>query len=400
MNNGHMSSMFEALMENIKAQEAKFIDFRITGIDGILRSITYSVDSLSKENYISGITANNSIWIPDLSTAFLDPFSTEKTIIILCNDSSSQDPRSILLRAMDLSSEIISNLLFEIDFHIFDDVRFQTSDLHSFVKIDSYEFMENNSKKYETSNTGYRASDPHMQSQPIDTLHDIRSEILLILSSIGIGMISHSHGNSPAQCRISYKEEDILMATDGLQIAKYVTKNIVNSYGKTVTFMPKPLIKSDGSGLNIEKTLEKTIAEHYIAGIKKHIKAINAFTNPTYGSYQRLNLEKQNINIRINKECKINLEFPDSSSNPYLMLSATIMAGIDGINNKLAHESVDYAFSIEDSISSLINDHEFLLHNGVFKKNFIEKYINIQHEKAKIYNQAVNNFTFELDYGC
>lgn len=400
MNNNHMSSMFEAFMENINAQEAKFIDFRITGIDGILRSVTYSVDSLSKEDYINGIKGQNELWIPDLSTAFLDPFSTEKTMVILCNNSLSEDPRSILLRAMDLSSEIISNLFFEIDFHIFDDVRFQTNNTHSFVKIDSYEFTKNNAKKYDTSNTSHRSSDLYMQSQPIDTLHDIRSEIMLILSSIGIGMVSHKHSHSPAQCTISYKEEDILMAIDGLQIAKYVTKNIVNSYGKTATFMPKPLMESTGSGLYIEQTVNKDISDHYIAGIKKHMKSINAFANPTYGSYQRLNLEKDKIITSSDKDGKITIAFPDSSSNPYLMLSAIIMAGIDGINNKLANESFNYASSIDDSISSLMVDHDFLLHKGVFKSSFIEEYSAIQQKKLKIYNQCVNNFTFELDYGC
>lgn len=400
MNNNHMSSMLEALMENINAQEAKFIDFRITGIDGILRSVTYSVDSLSKEDYINGIKTQNEFWIPDLSTAFLDPFSTEKTMVILCNNSLSEDPRSILLRAMHLSSEITSNLFFAVDFHIFDDVRFQNNNSHSFVKIDSYEFTKNNSKKYDTSNTSNRASDPYMQSQPIDTLHDIRSEILLILSSIGIGMVSHKHSHSPAQCTISYKEEDILMAIDGLQIAKYVTKNIVNSYGKTATFMPKPLIESRGSSLYIEQTVDKSISEHYIAGIKKHMKSINAFANPTYGSYQRLNLESTNIITNSDKDGKITIPFPDSSSNPYLMLSAIIMAGIDGINNKLSNESYSYASSIEDAMSSLMIDHDFLLYENVFKKSFIDEYSVIQQQKLKIYNRAINNFTFELDYGC
>jgi|GEM_PF-6010632 len=404
-------AMFKDLLFNLQSQEVKFIDMRFTQLDGVEHTITYRADCLTQDHYFNGFKADvlgfkGAMLAPDMATSFLDPFAVEKTLVIRCNiaNYSTEDPRRVASKAMGYVSENgLSEIKFLINsgFHIFDDVRFGLDAVNSFVKIDSYEFSSSGAKKYEAGNNAYRSANNHTQTQPIDTLHDIRSEIAVILESIGMHPMHHYHGSSAAQCNLSYESNDLLDAADGFVNFKYITKNIVNSYGKTVTFMPKPVIDAIGAGLYIEQGMEHENAHYYLGGITKHIKAINAFSNPIKNSYRRLVL-KPEIKVQpVEENGVVRLLFPDPSANPYLLLPAIVMAGIDGIKNKLEPDySLNLAASLDEALSSLDKDRAFLCAGDVFDSGAIDKYIAMQRCKLAKYNEAVSALDFALDYTC
>lgn len=411
MVNPHDAAMLDTMLNNVRIQEIKFIDLRFTDLEGVVRTITYRAEGLTHAHYHNGFNADvigfkEAILMPDITTAFLDPFAVEKTMVIICNliGHKEVDPRIITAKAIAClaKEELLHDLkfTFNVGFHIFDDVRFAVNTTHSFVKLDCYEFSKNNAKKYETGNTSHRNQDILGQTQPVDTMHDIRSEIALVLNAIGMHSLYHYHGSSSALCNIAYTENDLLSSADGLQILKYVTKNIINSYGKTATFMPKPIADAKGADFTIEHTSSSENLNYYLGGIMKHIKALNAFTNPTVNSYKRLSTQPE-LSTQLPIDKAIRSTFPDPSSNPYLALAAITMAGLDGIKNKTEPvHTLEHAMSLEEALSSLDTDRSFLCFNGVFTAAALDQYIAIQKNKLLKYQHTINPLDYELDYSC
>ena len=345
-----------------------------------------------------------------------------------------RDPRSLAMRAEAyLQSTGIAEVAYfgpEPEFFIFDDVRWNTSMSGSFYKIDSEEANWNSGKKIAGGNIGHRPAvkGGYFPVPPVDSSQDIRSAICQTLESLGIPVEAHHHEVATAnQCEVATRFNSLTKKADELQLLKYIVHNVAHNYGKTATFMPKPLVGDNGSGMHCHQSLSKDgvnifagdqyaglseTALYYIGGIIKHARALNVFTNPTTNSYKRLvpgfeapvllaySARNRSAAIRIPfvnnpKGRRIEVRFPDPTANPYLAFAAMMMAGLDGIQNKIhpgepidkdlydlpPEELIDVpsvADSLEQAVISLHNDHEFLLQGDVFNLEFIKRYIKLR----------------------
>ncbi len=426
-----MSSSASDILNLIKQNSVKFIDFRFTDMFGSCYHETYKADiyeiksilidgtPLENDLMLNGYPYKNIILLPDLGTAFLDPFYAQSTLVILCdmathtsNNEKYQhpnDPRSIAKKAYDYmrSTGIADQAYFgpEIGFHIFDDVKYHTSKYSSYFKLDL--IGENSSLGKKQDSEEYKPMD--MMVPPIDALHDMRSEILEMMSEVGIKPLSHYLGS---QCGVKLKCDEFLCSADSIQKFKYVVRNVAHSYGKTATFMPHPIENTNGrSSMRCSQSLWKDgknlfvgennqVSEtclYYIGGIIKHGQAINAYTNPATNSYKTFSVHKSHkrlaysyidaffATIRISyKRDMVQVCFPDAIANPYLCFAVQLMAGLDGIRNKIHpgdaldelsefEELHSMSQSLQDALDALRCDREFLLH--VFTNEQIDEYI-------------------------
>ena len=451
-----MSLSSDCIKQWVK-EGVKFIDFRFTDVVGGWHHITRYISSVNEDLLDKGIVfdgssimgwkaINNSdmILIPDLSTWFMDPFTTQETVVVICTvhdpiDASGyeRDPRSVMLKCVEyMHSTGIADTMFlgaELEFFLFDDVRYGIGYNEGHFWVDCAELPSNCDRIYEHGNTGHRPSikGGYLPVMPVDSLHELRSEILTVLSSIGLQPRVHHHEVASGQCEIGFEHSDILHAADNIQKAKYIVKAVADSCGKSATFMPKPVYGDNGSGMHCHQSLWKNgvnlfagegrelseNALYYIGGILKHGKALAAFTNASTNSYRRLvkgyeapvNLVYSHSNrsaaIRIphdpsnsSNAVRIELRFPDATANPYYAISAMAMAGLDGIVNKIhptglnvtgnlyEEEDSDSATlmsrSLDEALDCLDKDREFLEVGGVFTKDMLDKYIEIKREEA------------------
>lgn len=466
--------MVDKFKEIIKQNAVEFVDFRFTDLLGKWHHITYRASAVTDDLIKDGITFDGSsivgwkniktsdtLLMPDLETFNLDVFTNHKTLSLICDAIDpidmkpyKRDPRAIAKRAEDYlkTSRIATNAFFgpEIEFFVFDDARFANKPEHSFFKLDGSEGSWNNEVEIASGNLGYRSGrkSGYMALPPVDSLHDLRSEILLAIESAGLEAVLHHHEIAENQCKIGFKYDSLTKCADKLQKLKYTIKNVIASYGKSVTFMPKPIKSENGSGMHIHQSLwnEKTnlfysdnsyanlseLCLYYIGGIIKHAKAINAFTNPTTNSYKRLvrgyeapiNLSYSAYNrsaaIRIPYTAKANakrieVRFPDPALNPYLAFAAMMMAGIDGIkNNTDPGEHYDrniyemnksglasipkVAYSLQDALDALEKDNEFLTAGGVFCKDMITAFIALKRQEVDEVDETPNPSEFKLYY--
>ena len=462
------------LLEAIKKHDAKFVDLRFTDTRGKEQHITIPVSAVSDDFIENGKMIDGSSFkgwqkihqsdlalLPDLSSILPDPFYQDSTVFIHCNVVDPQtmigyerDPRSLAQRAETYlqSTGIADEALFgpEPEFFIFDDVRWDTNISGAFYKIDSEEAEWNSSKLMEGGNIGHRPplKGGYFPMPPIDSSQDIRSAICLTLESLGIEVEAHHHEVATAnQCEVATRFNTLTKKADELQITKYVIRNVAHNYGKTATFMPKPLVGDNGSGMHCHQSLAKNgvnlfsgdqyaglseMALYYIGGIIKHARALNAFTNPGINSYKRLvpgfeapvllaySARNRSAAIRIPhvnnpKGRRIEVRFPDPTANPYLAFSAMMMAGLDGIQNKIhpgqpidkdlydlpPEELVDVATvaeSLTQAVESLERDHEFLLQGDVFSKGFIDSCISLRREEIERVSCLVHPVEFEMYY--
>ncbi len=451
-NNKEESSMTpKEVLKFTKEKNAKMVDFKFLDFVGIWQHFSVPVDELSEDLFEEGlgfdgssirgwqpIHASDMLVIPDPTTAIMDPFSQTPTMSLICNivdpitkEAYSRDPRNIAQKAEAfLKSTGIGDVAYfgpEPEFFIFDDIRFSQGSNHGFYYIDSEEGAWNSGKE-EMPNLGYkpRHKEGYFPVPPTDSQEDIRSEMCMIMEQVGIKVERQHHEVATAgQAEIDMRFDSLVKMGDKLMWFKYIVKNVAKRWKKTVTFMPKPIFGDNGSGMHVHQSIWKggkplfagsgyggmsEMALHYIGGILKHARALNAFCNPGTNSYRRLvpgyeapiNLAYSSRNrsaaIRIPmyspspKSKRIEVRFPDPSCNGYLAFAAMLMAGLDGIQNKISPgDPLDkdiYGLSpeelikvpsacgtLEEALDALKNDHEFLLRGDVFTKDVIDTWI-------------------------
>lgn len=465
----------DEVLTKIKDQNIKFVDFRFTDTIGIMHNITFEsgyVESgvLEKGVVFDGslvkgwhdVSASDMLLKPDPSSFFIDPFATLPTAVILCSvlcintmQDYNRDPRSIALRAERylVNTAIASEIYFEteLEFYIFDDVRFYNDSNKAGFEVDSEELGSNSGRIYNSGNHGHRQKDfnNHYPSQPVDTCANIRAEIADILSDLGIKVRHLNHEACASQNQIGLHANTLLSFSDDIQKAKYIIKNVASSYGKTATFMPKPTYEGNGSSMSLHQSMFKggknlffgkyfqglsSEALYYLGGIMKHSRALNAFTNPTTNSYKRLANRKIVPNIisysDINRstpmripyaatanEKRLEVLYPDPSANPYLALSAMMMAGLSGILNRInpGDPEVRNLFelsqkekarmprlssSLEESIKALDHDREFLLQGRVFTSDQIDSYIKLKRQEIEDVRSMPHPVEYKNYYSC
>ncbi|AAU36869.1 type I glutamate--ammonia ligase [[Mannheimia] succiniciproducens] len=461
----------------IEDNDVKFVLLRFTDIKGKEHGVSLPVNLVADEledffeegkmfdgSSVEGWKAINKadmLLMPMPETAVIDPFAQITTLSIRCSvyepntmQSYDRDPRSIATRAENYlkSTGIADQALFgpEPEFFLFDDVRFSTEMNNVSYKIDDIEAAWNTNRKFEDGNNAYRPlkKGGYCAVAPIDNAHDIRSEMCLILEEMGLVIEAHHHEVATAgQNEIASKFNTLTLKADETQIYKYVVQNVALEYGKTACFMAKPFAGDNGSGMHCNMSLSKDgknvfqgdkyaglseTALYYIGGIIKHAKALNAFTNPTTNSYKRLvpgfeapvllaySASNRSASIRIPavtspKAIRVEARFPDPLANPYLAFAALLMAGIDGIINKIhpgdamdknlydlppeeLKEIPAVCSSLEEALDSLQADHEFLIQGGVFSKEFIDAFVAIKRKEVERVNMTPHPVEFEMYY--
>ncbi|MCJ8350706.1 glutamate--ammonia ligase [Moritella sp.] len=464
----------ESVLALIKEQDVKFVDLRFTDTKGKEQHVSLPhhqvnagffeegkmFDGSSIEGW-KGINESDMILMPDPATAVLDPFTEATTLNLRCDvlepatmQGYSRDPRSVAKRALAYlrSTGIADDVFFgpEPEFFLFDDVKYKTDMSGSMYKIDAEEASWNSDKEYEGGNMGHRpgVKGGYFPVSPVDSAQDIRSAMCLIMEEMGLTVEAHHHEVATAgQNEIAALYNSIVEKADEVQITKYVIHNVAHAYGKTATFMPKPLVGDNGSGMHCHQSLQKNgenifsgdlygglseTALYYIGGIIKHAKAINAFANPTTNSYKRLvpgfeapvmlaySARNRSASIRIPivpspKATRIEVRFPDPAANPYLAFSAMLMAGIDGIKNRIhpgdamdkdlynlpaeeAAEIPQVASSLEEALSALDTDREFLTVGDVMADDTIDAYIAIKEQEVERLNMTTHPIEFEMYY--
>lgn len=445
------------VLKLIKDNAIEFIDLRFLDFIGTWQHFSVPAHELGLGTFEEGlgfdgssirgwqsIHASDMLMIPDAETARIDPFTTHPTLAIICDivdpitrEPYSRDPRNIAKKAVAyLKSTGIGDMAFfgpELEFFIFDDVRYDQTSNSGYYFVDSIEGIWNSGRD-ENPNLGYkpRHKEGYFPTPPTDSLQDIRSEMVSLLEKLGISIEAHHHEVATAgQCEIDMRFAPLIQMGDQMMWYKYVIKNVARQFGKTVTFMPKPLFEDNGSGMHVHQSIWKKdkplfagngyagmsdMAMNYIGGILKHARAICAFTNPTTNSYRRLvpgfeapvnlaySARNRSASIRIPmyspspKAKRLECRFPDPSCNGYLAFSAMLMAGLDGIEKKLSPgEPLDkdiYALgpeelagipnvpgSLEGALEALEADHEFLLKGDVFTEDVIETWIEYKTDK-------------------
>ena len=442
----------QEVLKMIQDEGIELIDLKFIDMPGTWQHLTVYQDQIDESSFTEGVAFDGSSirgWkainesdmamVLDPKTAWIDPFYQDKTLSVMCSiveprtgEPYERCPRVIAQKAVEyLKSSGIGDTAFfgpEAEFFVFEDVRFDQSESQGFYYVDSVEGRWNSGKEEPGGNLGYkpRYKEGYFPVSPTDTLQDLRSEMLLTMAKCGVPIEKHHHEVATGgQCELGIKFDTLVNAADNLMIYKYVIKNVAKKYGKTVTFMPKPLFNDNGSGMHTHQSIWKDgqplfagdryaglsqMALHYIGGILKHAPALLAFTNPTTNSYKRLvpgfeapvNLAysqgNRSASVRIplsgdNPKAK-RLEFrcPDATSNPYLAFAAMLCAGLDGIKNQIdPGDSLDVDIydlspeelskipstpgSLDAALEALQNDHAFLTDGGVFTQDFIENWI-------------------------
>ncbi len=466
--------MSAKVLNEIKENDVKFVDFRFTDTAGKEQHVSVPASAISEEDFKDGkmfdgssiagwkgINESDMVLMPDETTSVIDPFSDETTLIVRCDilepstmQGYERDPRSVAKRAEAyLASTGIADTAFfgpEPEFFVLDDVRWGADMRGSFVKIDSEEAEWNSEKVYEGGNMGHRpgVKGGYFPVPPVDSLHDMRSAMCLALEEMGVAVEVHHHEVATAgQCEIGTRFDTLTRRADQNQIMKYVIHNVAHAYGKTATFMPKPLVGDNGSGMHVHQSLAKggenifsgdlygglsETALFYIGGIIKHARALNALTNASTNSYKRLvpgfeapvllaySARNRSASIRIPfvanpKGRRIEVRFPDPTANPYLAFAAMMMAGLDGIQNKIhpgdaadkdlydlpPEELKDIptvCHSLDQALEALDADRGFLTAGGVFTDDMLDGYIALKMEDVTRMRMTTHPVEFDMYY--
>ncbi|MCG7871581.1 MAG: glutamate--ammonia ligase [Candidatus Thiodiazotropha lotti] len=458
----------------IKDNDVKFVDLRFTDTRGKEQHVTLPTSEINDEFFTDGkmfdgssiagwkgINESDMILMPEDATCVMDPFADENTMNVRCDilepstmQGYERDPRSVAKRAEAyLSSTGIADTAYfgpEPEFFILDDVRWRVDMSGAMVKIDSEEAEWNSERVYEDGNIGHRpgVKGGYFPVPPVDSLHDLRGAMCLAMEEMGVPVEVHHHEVATAgQCEIGTRFSTLVERADWVQIQKYCTWNVAHAYGKTATFMPKPIVGDNGSGMHVHQSLAKggenvfagdqygglsETALYYIGGIIKHARALNAFTNASTNSYKRLvpgfeapvmlaySARNRSASIRIPwvsspKGRRVEVRFPDPTANPYLAFSAMMMAGLDGIQNKIhpgdamdkdlydlpAEEAASIptvCHSLDMALEALDEDRDFLTAGGVFTDDLIDGYIELKMEDVTAMRMTTHPVEFDLYY--
>ncbi|MGI9330225.1 MAG: glutamate--ammonia ligase [Gammaproteobacteria bacterium] len=458
----------------LKEKEAKFVDLRFTDTRGKEQHVTVPTHTIDEGFFEDGkmfdgssiagwkgINESDMILMPDPGSAVVDVFTEDSTVNIRCDvvePSTMQPydrcPRSTASKAIEYlkSTGIADDAYFgpENEFFVFDDVKYHADIQGAFYSVDSSEASWNSSAERDAGNMGHRpgVKGGYFPVPPVDSLHDIRSAMCLALEEMGLTVEVHHHEVATAgQCEIGAEFASLVRKADEVQLLKYVVQNVAHGYGKTATFMPKPLVGDNGSGMHVHQSLSKggkniftgdaygglsETALYYIGGILKHARALNAFTNPSTNSYKRLvkgfeaptllaySARNRSASIRIPyvanpKARRMEIRFPDSMANPYLAFTAMLMAGIDGIQNKIhpgdpmdkdlydlppeeEAELKTVCFTLDEALEALDRDRAFLTAGNVFSNDLIDGYIELKNEEATKLRMSTHPVEFEMYY--
>ncbi len=458
----------------IKEHDVKWVDMRFTDTHGKEQHVTIPVTEINEDFFEEGkmfdgssiggwkgINESDMILQPDDSASVMDPFAEDSTVIVRCDivepttgQGYERDPRSVAKRAEAYlkSTGIADSAMFgpEPEFFVFDEVKWHADISGCGYTIGSEEASWSTNNNYEGGNTGHRprVKGGYFPVPPVDSLHDLRAAMCDAMSAMGLTIEVHHHEVATAgQCEIGVGPNTLTAKADEVQVLKYCVHNVAHAYGKTATFMPKPLVGDNGSGMHVHQSLSKDgvnifhgdayaglseTALFYIGGIIKHAKALNALTNASTNAYKRLvpgfeapvmlaySARNRSASIRIPyvtnpKAFRIETRFPDPSANPYLCFAALMMAGLDGIQNKIhpgdaadkdlydlpAEEALaipTVAASFEEALAALDNDREFLTAGGVFTNDMIDAYITLKTEECERVSQTTHPVEFDLYY--
>jgi glutamine synthetase len=466
--------MASPVLDMIVSEDVKFVDLRFTDTRGKEQHVSLPAsmvdESLFQDGKMfdgssiagwKGIEASDMVLMPEESTAVMDPFSDENTLIVRCDilepatmQGYERDPRSVTKRAEAyLKSTGVADTAYfgpEPEFFVLDDVRWGADMSGAFYKVDSDEADWNSERVFEDGNMGHRpgVKGGYFPVPPVDSLNDLRAAMCLAMEEMGVPVEVHHHEVATAgQCEIGTKFTTLVQRADWNQILKYCVHNMAHAYGKTATFMPKPLVGDNGNGMHVHQSLAKDGANifagdkygglsdtalFYIGGIIKHARALNALTNASTNSYKRLvpgfeapvmlaySAKNRSASIRIPhdanpKATRIEVRFPDSMGNPYLSFAAMMMAGLDGILNKIhPGDAMDkdlydlppeeekaipqVCYSLDQALEALDSDREFLTAGGVFTDDVIDGYIALKMAEVTQLRMTTHPIEFDMYY--
>ena len=465
----------DAVLQMIKDEEAEYVDIRFTDPRGKLQHVTVMADQVDADfleegfmfdgSSIAGwksIEASDMKLMPDTESAYVDPFYAEKTVCIHCSvvepdtgEPYERDPRGTAEKAEAyLKASGIGDVAYmgpEAEFFLFDNVKYSSTINKVSYEVDATDASWNTDTDYEMGNMGHRpgVKGGYFPVNPVDEAQDLRSEMLSTMKRLGMKVDKHHHEVASCQHELGLIFDSLTKQADELQKYKYVIHNVAHAYGKSATFMPKPIAGDNGTGMHVNMSIWKDgkplfagdkyadlsdEALWYIGGILKHAKTLNAFTNPSTNSYKRLipgfeapvlraySARNRSGCIRIPwaespKAKRVEARFPDPSSNPYLAFAALLMAGLDGIKNKInpgeamdknlydlpAEELADIPTvcgSLREALEALASDHDFLLQGDVFTKDQIEGYIALKMEEVETYEHTPHPVEYGMYYSC
>lgn len=465
----------QTFLSTIREKDIRYIDLRFTNTHGKSHSLSFPAQDIDEDFFEEGkmfdgsslpgwkgISESDMILLPDASSAYIDPFSRFPTLVVTCDviepktmQGYGRDPRSVAKRAEAYlqTTGIADTALLgpENEFFVFDEVKFTNQSHKSGFELVSEEGAWVSDATLENGNYGHRAGAQggYASVQPTDLLLEMRTEMCEILEEVGLKVEVHHREVATAQCEIGVRFNTLTPKADEVQRLKYVVQNVAHNYQKTATFMPKPIVGENGSGMHVHISLSKEgknlfagdgygglsdTAIYFIGGIIKHARALNAFTNPSINSYKRLvphyeapvllaySASNRSASIRVPyvfsaKARRIEVRFPDSSANPYLAFAAILMAGLDGVKNQIhpgepmdkdlydlppeeSEQIAQVAFSLEEALDALAEDHEFLLQGDVFSKDLIEAYIALKQQEVEKMRIQVHPLEYQLYYSC
>ncbi|AWM86881.1 type I glutamate--ammonia ligase [Microvirga sp. 17 mud 1-3] len=463
------------VLKAIKDNDIRYVDFRFTDPRGKWQHVTFDQSMIDEDVFADGVMFDGSSiagWkainesdmtlMPDPSTAQMDPFFSAATLSIVCDildpatgEPYNRDPRGIAKKAEAfLKSTGVGDTVYvgpEAEFFVFDDVKFMADPYNTGFKLDASELPTNGDTDYEGGNLGHRIpmKGGYFPVPPLDSAQDMRGEMLAAMAAMGVTVEKHHHEVASAQHELGTKFNTLVRTADEMQIYKYCIHNVAQSYGKTATFMPKPVYGDNGSGMHVHQSIWKggkpmfagnkyaDLSQEclwYIGGIIKHAKALNAFTNPSTNSYKRLvpgyeapvllaySARNRSASCRIPwttspKAKRVEVRFPDPTANPYLAFAALLMAGLDGIQNKIdpgpAMDKDLYDLpprelkkiptvcgSLREALASLDKDRAFLKAGGVFSDDFIDSFIELKMAEVARFEMTPHPVEFQMYYSC
>jgi len=461
------------VIQMIKDKEVKWADLRFTDTRGKEQHVTIPAKAVDEGLFRDGkmfdgssiagwkeINESDMTLMPDATTAVMDPFAAQEQLILFCDviepstgQPYSRDPRSTAKRAEAyLAQTGLGDMAFfgpELEFFVFDDVRFQVEMNKSGYSLNEEEGPYNSGAELEGGNTGHRpgVKGGYFPVPPVDSMSDLRAEMLTVMEEMGLSVEKHHHEVASSQQELGIRGSEMLKVADWVQIYKYCVHNVAHSYGKTATFMPKPIFGDNGSGMHVHQSIWKDgkpmfagssyadlseMALYYIGGIIKHAKAINAFTNASTNSYKRLipgfeapvllaySARNRSASCRIPhatspKGKRVEVRFPDPTANPYFAFSAMLMAGLDGIQNKIhpgdpmdknlydlpPEELKDVptvCHSLREALQALDADRDFLTKGDVFPNDLIDGYIDLKWQEVYAFEHAPHPIEFQMYY--